>query len=153
MIFVRSKPGDVMLPAVPPPSASSPIVRRRMRNVRQRDTPVELALRRELHRLGLGYRVDVRPLRSLPRRADVVFFTAHVAVFVDGCFWHSCPEHGTTPKTNTEWWQAKLARTRERDAETVALLQDAGWAVIRMWEHEEPLTVAKTVHGIVKARR
>ena len=153
MFFVRLKPADQVLSSDPPPSASSPVVHRRMRNVRQRDTPGELALRRELHRLGLRYRLDVRLLRPLPRRADVVFFTAHVAVFVDGCFWHSCPEHGIIPKTNTAWWQAKLARTRERDAETVALLQEAGWAVVRMWEHDDPLTVAKTVHTIVKARR
>ena len=103
--------------------------------------------------MGLRYRVDARPLQSLRRRADLVFFGTRVAVFVDGCFWHSCPEHGTIPNANVEWWQAKLAQTRERDAETVARLREAGWAVIRMWEHESPQAVAKTVQALVNSRR
>ena len=124
-----------------------------MRSVRQRDTAAELALRRELHRLGLRYRVNARPLQAVPRRADVVFRNARVAVFVDGCFWHSCPDHGSMPRANSAWWKAKLARTRERDAETAAVLREAGWAVVRMWEHEDHRTVAETVRSIVVARR
>ena len=83
-----------------PPPASSALVRKRMRNVARRDTPIEMALRRELHALGLRYRVDARPLQNLRRSADVVFRRARVAVFVDGCFWHSCPIHGSIPKAN-----------------------------------------------------
>ena len=135
-----------------PPSASSAQVRRRMRNVRRRDTPAEVALRQELHRRGLRYRVDARPLKDVPRRADVVFRRPRVAVFVDGCFWHSCPVHGHVPKTNTEWWIAKLKATQRRDADTVANLEKAGWTVIRMWEHEDPRQVAERIHRLVKSR-
>lgn len=123
-----------------------------MRNVRRRDTPAELALRKELHRLGLRYRVDVRPLEDVTRRADVVFRRARVAVFVDGCFWHFCPLHGHIPKTNSEWWSRKLQATRLRDAETDANLQRAGWIVVRMWEHEDPRPVAARIDRLVRTR-
>ena len=102
--------------------------------------------------MGLRYRVDVRPIKDLPRRADVVFRPSRIAVFVDGCFWHSCPEHGHIPKTNTEWWAAKLEATRRRDADTTARLQRAGWVVVRMWEHEEPGQVAARIHRLVRLR-
>ena len=135
-----------------PPPASSVLVRRRMRNVRRRDTPAELALRKELHALGLRYRVDARPLKDVARRADVVFRRSRVAVFVDGCFWHSCPVHGRIPKTNSEWWAAKLEVTRRRDEDTVVHLQRAGWMVVRMWEHDDPRPVAKRIFRLVRSR-
>lgn len=147
-----SPPAPPVPPPGRPPSASSAQVRRRMRNVRRRDTPAELALRRELHRLGVRYRVDVRPLKDVPRRADVVFRRSRVAVFVDGCFWHSCPDHGHVPKTHTEWWAAKLEATRRRDVDTVATLQRAGWVVVRMWEHEDVRDVARRIYGLVRSR-
>lgn len=146
-----SRKTPVRSPGTRPP-ASSALVRRRMRNVRRRDTPAEIALRQELHRRGLRYRVDARPLKDMPRKADVVFRRSRVAVFVDGCFWHHCPVHGHVPKTNSEWWAAKLKETQRRDADTVANLERAGWTVIRMWEHEDPRQVAERIHRLVKSR-
>jgi DNA mismatch endonuclease, patch repair protein len=110
-----------------------------------RDTEPELALRRRLHAAGYRFRVDLAPLPGLRRRADVVFTRRKVAVFVDGCFWHSCPEHGTMPTANREWWQQKLVRTVERDAETNRLFASAGWTVVRVWEHEDPRTATERV--------
>lgn len=120
--------------------------RRAMQAQRVRDTTPELALRRELHRRGLRYRVDY-PV--LPRRkADIVFTKARVAVFVDGCFWHGCPEHGTWPKNNAEWWRAKIEANRARDADTDERLRAEGWKVIRVWEHEEPAAAAERVTAL-----
>lgn len=119
------------------PAASSEAKARNMRAVKRRDTQPELRLRRALHAAGLRYRVDHRlVLPDGAVRPDVVFTRRHVAVFVDSCFWHRCPEHGTTPATNADWWRAKLDRNVERDAETDRLLADAGWTVVRAWEHE-----------------
>ena len=113
--------------SAPASTASSPGVRSRMQVQRTRDTAPELALRRLLHAAGLRYRVDRPPLPGLRRRADLVFGPARVAVYVDGCFWHGCPQHGTRPKANTDWWDAKLAGNRARDADTDRRLTDAGW--------------------------
>lgn len=104
--------------------------------MRSRDTQPELALRRELHRRGLRYRVNEAPLREQPRRtADVVFRRARVAVFVDGCFWHVCPVHSSQSKSNTAWWGTKLAANQNRDREADAALEAAGWLSLRIWEH------------------
>jgi DNA mismatch endonuclease (patch repair protein) len=108
-----------------------------MQRQARRDTKPELALRRELHRLGLRYRVDHGVLPGVRRRADVVFTRARVAVFVDGCFWHGCPDHGSRPKANAEWWATKLAANVARDRDTDRLLADAGWRVVRFWEHAD----------------
>lgn len=110
----------------------------RMRRQPERDTGPELALRSELFSRGHRYRV-ASPVPGLPRRSiDVAFTQRRLAVLVDGCFWHSCPEHATTSKTNAEWWAAKLQRNVERDRETDAALIAAGWRVVRVWEHEDP---------------
>ena len=103
---------------------------------RSRDTGPELAVRRAVHAQGLRYRVGVRPLPDLRRTADLVFRTVKVAVFVDGCFWHYCPEHATRPAANAVYWEDKLRRNCERDTETDALLAEAGWRAVRVWEHE-----------------
>lgn len=133
--------------------ASSAEVSYRMSRARRRDTAPELALRRELHRLGLRYRVD-RPLPGLPRRrADVLFGPARVAVFVDGCFWHGCPEHSTTPRANREWWTEKIRANQERDRDTDEHLTDLGWLVLRFWEHDDPVRAAATVLVAVTDRR
>jgi DNA mismatch endonuclease (patch repair protein) len=95
-----------------------------------------MAVRRAAHAAGLRFRVDYRPIPELNRRADLVFTRAKVAVFVDGCFWHGCPTHHTVAKSNAEFWAQKVTRNRERDAETDRLLGEAGWTVIRAWEHE-----------------
>lgn len=140
--------------AVPtPPPASSEAVRAVMAGNRKRDTHPERALRSALHRRGLRYRVDLKigSGRSAPR-PDVVFPRARVAVFVDGCFWHGCPEHGVSPATNSAYWSAKLARNRSRDAENVRALEDAGWVVIRIWEHEDPAAAATRVEGALASR-
>lgn len=128
--------------------ATSNATRRTMRANRRRDTAPELALRRALHSRGYRYRVDYRPIPHLQRRADLVFTAQRVAVFVDGCFWHSCPEHGTLPKSNADYWIPKLTRNVERDRETDALLAESGWRVIRIWEHEP---VAEAFNRIVAA--
>lgn len=116
-----------------------------------RDTEPELLVRRRLHALGLRYRVHRRPIPELRRTADIVFSRARVAVFIDGCFWHGCPAHATAPKTNADWWAAKLARNIERDAETDAILADANWSVVRVWEHEEPGAAAARVQETLVA--
>lgn len=116
-----------------------------MRANRRRDTKPELALRRLLHSRGYRYRVDYQPLPTLRRRADIVFPRTRLAIFVDGCYWHSCPRHGTRPRTHAEYWIPKLARNVSRDRETDALLADAGWLVVRVWEHETPENMAATV--------
>ena len=118
---------------------------------RRRDTSPEIAVRRLVHAAGLRYRVDVRPLPDLNRRADLVFSRAQVAVFVDGCYWHGCPEHGTTAQRNADYWKAKIEGNVARDAQTDRLLSDAGWTVIRAWEHQAPANVAKEVVRAVRA--
>lgn len=102
--------------------------------------------------MGLRYRVSVRPLPELRRTADLVFPRARVAVFVDGCFWHGCPEHYVASASNVDYWRTKVARNGERDRETDALLQKAGWMVVRCWAHEEMEEVARAVASVVKAR-
>lgn len=136
--------------ARPPMTPSSPGVSERMSRVRQRDTRPELELRSELHRRGFRYRVDRRPLSGAPSRADLVFGPAKVAVYVDGCFWHSCPEHGTMPRSNEAFWQAKLTRNQERDAAVNEALAKAGWTVVRIWEHEENAAAADRVESAVR---
>lgn len=118
-----------------------------------RDTAPEVSLRRNLHALGLRYRVHVRPLPELRRTADIVFTRAKVAVFVDGCFWHSCPEHATRPTANAAWWAAKLARNVERDEDTDRRLAEAGWLAVRVWEHEDPIAAGTRVAGAVRNRQ
>jgi DNA mismatch endonuclease (patch repair protein) len=118
-----------------------------------KNTKPELALRRRLHAAGLRYRVDYPPLSGVRRRADLVFTRQRVAVFVDGCFWHSCPKHATLPKANAQWWADKLEKNRIRDIETDRLLADAGWTVIRVWEHEDPEDAASLVEHAVRQSR
>jgi DNA mismatch endonuclease, patch repair protein len=138
------------LTGTPPPS--SPEALRRMQMTRRRDTAAEIALRRVLHARGLRYRIDREILIGMRRRADIVFVTAKVAVFVDGCFWHSCPRHKTSPKANAAWWAAKLAENRRRDAHTNRRLRGAGWRVERVWEHEVPAAAAARIARVVRVR-
>lgn len=129
------------------PKASSPSVRRRMQATAQRDTPCELALRSAVHRLGLRFRVD-RALPGTRRRADLTFVSARIVVFVDGCFWHGCPRHATWPKTNAAWWRAKIEQNKRRDSDTSQQLRRTGWAVVRVWEHEDPVRAAKRIASL-----
>lgn len=106
-----------------------------MKSQKRRDTGVELAIRRRLHAIGYRYRVDHRLEPSLRVRGDLVFTRRKVVVFVDGCFWHGCPEHSTEPKTNADWWREKLAANRARDERNTSALEALGWTVVRIWEH------------------
>jgi DNA mismatch endonuclease (patch repair protein) len=137
------------LPATPP--ASSDAVRATMRANRRRDTAPELALRRELHRRGLRFRVDHRPVPGIRCRVDVVFTRARIAVFVDGCFWHSCPAHAVAPKRNGDWWAEKLAGNVARDRRNDEQLEAAGWTVVRVWEHEAAAEAADRVCVALRA--
>ncbi len=123
-----------------------------MAKIRSRDTSPELAIRSELHRRGLRYRVDM-PLPDVGRvRPDIVFTRVRVALFVDGCFWHRCPQHESLPKTNADWWLEKLNTNVERDRRADEALTLAGWRVIRIWEHQDPVTAAEKVEVIVRSR-
>ncbi|WSQ09506.1 very short patch repair endonuclease [Streptomyces sp. NBC_01231] len=118
-----------------------------------RDTALEVAVRRLLHASGLRYRVHV-PVPGMPRRTiDIVFTKVKVAIFLDGCFWHGCPEHATHPKANAEWWRLKLDKNVARDRETSDHLRAAGWTVLRFWEHESVEEVARQIVDAVAARR
>ncbi|GAA4361934.1 very short patch repair endonuclease [Angustibacter luteus] len=131
--------------------ALNPGRRRNMQANTRRDTKPELRLRSELYRRGLRFRVCHRPLASARYTADVVFTRARVAVFVDGCYWHGCPEHYKEPRTNTGYWAPKIARNRERDALVDGLLLLEGWTVIRVWEHEPVEDIADRVEAAVRA--
>jgi DNA mismatch endonuclease (patch repair protein) len=130
---------------------TSPAIRKTMQGNRSRDTKPELRLRSVLHGRGLRYRVAARPIPAVRRTADVVFTKARVAVFVDGCFWHGCPEHYRRPGSNVDYWDAKVLRNMTRDAEVDRVLVDAGWIVVRAWEHENPVEVADRVESLVRA--
>ncbi|KAF0963965.1 MULTISPECIES: very short patch repair endonuclease [Rhodococcus] len=130
--------------------ATDPATSARMRAQRRRDTAPELALRRELHRRGVRYFVDRAPMKGVRRRADLVFPRRKVAVYVDGCFWHSCPQHATFPKNNAQWWAEKLAGNVTRDRDTDSTLTDAGWTVVRIWEHENPVVAADRVQAALR---
>jgi DNA mismatch endonuclease, patch repair protein len=141
---------------VPYPAPRNETTSRIMRGNRKGDTRAELALRRLLFTQGLRYRVSYPIVCSDGTRVrpDVVFPKTRIAVFVDGCYWHSCPTHGSAPKHNPSYWSAKLARNRSRDTAQSASLRADGWQVIRAWEHEDPGKVAVLVkRAVLKARR
>jgi DNA mismatch endonuclease (patch repair protein) len=117
-----------------------------------RDTKPEVQIRRLLHALGLRYRVDCSVLPGVRRRADLVFGPARVVVLVDGCFWHGCPEHATWPKHNADFWREKIEANRDRDRDTDRRLEDAGWLVVRVWEHEDPREAARRIERLVRSR-
>ena len=129
--------------------ATSAAVRAVMRANRGRDTRPERALRTAAHALGLRYRVSTRPLPQLRRTADLVFFRAKVAVFLDGCFWHGCPEHLRPAKINESFWITKITENQQRDQDTDHRLTEAGWTVIRVWEHEDPVDAAQRIASAV----
>jgi DNA mismatch endonuclease (patch repair protein) len=120
---------------------------------RGRDTRPERVLRSAVHALGLRYRVNIRPLPGLRRTADLVFPRAKVAVFLDGCFWHGCPEHLRPARINEGFWSTKITGNRQRDEDTDRQLAKAGWAVVRVWEHEDPQVAADRVAAVVRGRR
>lgn len=133
--------------------ASSPGVRKSMQANTGRDTKPELELRRAVHAMGLRYYVNRRPIRAVRRTADLVFPRLRVAVFLDGCFWHGCPEHHTVAKTNATFWADKVANNRRRDVDTNTRLAAAGWTVVRVWEHEPVDRAAARIADIVTGLR
>lgn len=123
-----------------------------MQAIRSRDTQPELAIRRRLHKLGLRYRVAVAPEPGLRRTADIVFTKARVAVLIDGCFWHGCPQHRRAEfRHNAHYWPDKIKMNVARDADTNRRLQQAGWTVLRFWEHEDPDAVAEQIFRAVRS--
>lgn len=138
-----------MSQAPPPPSSEN--ARLTMKANRRRDTSIELAVRRRLHAAGLRYRVDYAADPSdRRRRADIVFTRARLVVFIDGCFWHGCPDHFIMPKSNVDYWRHKIERNMERDRDSVARLEAAGWSVLRFWEHQAPDDVAASIIAAVR---
>jgi DNA mismatch endonuclease, patch repair protein len=125
-----------------------------MRSNRRAETEPEIALRSALHSLGLRFRKDF-PLRigGQVLRPDVVFTRARVAIYVDGCFWHRCPQHGTMPRANARYWREKLNRNVQRDREKDRLLTKAGWAVVHIWEHEDPTEAAEGIRASLRQPR
>lgn len=132
--------------------ATSEGARRTMVANRRRDTSPELAVRRLIHQAGLRYRVDYRVEPMVRTRVDIAFTKQRVAVFIDGCFWHRCPEHGTMPKQNFDYWRPKLEGNVRRDVATNEGLGALGWSVLRFWEHESPAEVANRIIEVVRAR-
>lgn len=114
----------------------------------RKNSKPEVLLRRELHRRGMRFRVHL----ALPGRPDIGFTRARLAVFVDGCFWHRCPQHGGLPKSNDAWWFSKLERNVQRDREQDAALSALGWLVVRVWEHEEVTAAADKVVAAYRSR-
>jgi DNA mismatch endonuclease (patch repair protein) len=139
-----------LVPESPP--AGSAAVRKVMQGNRSEGTRPEVAVGSALHRRGLRYRKHVRPDPATNCKADFVFRPARVAVFVDGCFWHGCPEHGRVPADPTGYWAVKLCRNVERDRRNDLALEKAGWWVLRCWEHDHPEVVAAAVEALVRAR-
>jgi DNA mismatch endonuclease (patch repair protein) len=125
--------------------------RDRLRRVRRSDTEPERRVRSCLHARGLRFRTNLRigTGRSAPR-PDIAFTRQKVAVFIDGCFWHQCPEHATMPKASRTFWEPKLRRNVERDLENNAALEAMGWTVLRFWEHEDPEEVAAAIEAQVR---
>lgn len=134
------------------PEPSSDAARNRMRAVRHKGTKAERALWEALDSLGLSFERNRRPIPGLRREADVLFPKEKVAVFVDGCFWHGCPIHGTRAKANAEFWREKIERNKERDAETNDILVENGWVVVRVWEHVDPAAAASEISDILAKR-
>lgn len=133
--------------------ASSAANRKSMLGNRNRDTSPERALRSLVHAAGLRYRVAAKPLPKMRRTADLVFRPTRVAVFIDGCFWHGCPEHFVPPKTNPDYWREKIGKNMARDRDTDKRLEEEGWLVLRFWEHEDAQACARSVCDSVNERR
>ena len=138
-------PGVFGMPAHP--GSSGVAASSRMSSARRRDTVPEVALRRALHAAGMRFRV-VHPVPGNRRRTiDIAFTRRRLAVFVDGCFWHGCAEHGTAPRANADWWGEKIATNQSRDRDTDRLLIEAGWSVLRVWEHVEVSRAVEVVQA------
>ena len=134
--------GKLEVGGLTPPTAT---VRRQMQSQKTAGTKIEMAVRRRLHAQGYRYRVNCRLLPDHRFTGDIAWRGRRLVVFLDGCFWHGCPTHGTTPKSNQEWWGAKIAANRERDQRVDEVLTARGWTVLRFWEHDDPAAVTDCV--------
>jgi DNA mismatch endonuclease (patch repair protein) len=123
-----------------------------MSRLARRDTAPELALRRELHRRGMRFRVQTKVPDNNRRTIDIAFTRVRLAVYVDGCFWHGCPEHHVRPRANSDWWRWKIERNQARDADTDRQLSASGWKVLRIWEHVLITEAADEVEEAYRAR-
>ena len=131
------------------PLPKSDLVSTQMKRMPRGDTGPEIALRQELYRRGLRYRIAPK---ALPGKPDIALTRARIAIFVDGCFWHSCPEHGTLPKHNRDWWKAKLEATVERDKRKDEELTSQEWLVVHVWEHDSIIEAADRIHLLWRQR-
>lgn len=132
------------------PLPSSPAAYNRMKAVRRSGTKAERLLRQVLDELGLQYETDTCPIPNFTRRADILFPHEKIAVFVDGCFWHGCPIHGTWAKANAEFWRKKIEANKRRDEDTNRKLTEHGWQVVRVWEHENPYDAATRISTLLE---
>jgi DNA mismatch endonuclease (patch repair protein) len=130
--------------------ASSEATRHSMQGNKGRDTKPELAVRKILFSHGFRFRVIYKPIKHVQVSADIAFVKAKTLVMIDGCYWHGCPEHYKLPHTNLVYWQQKILRNKERDMHTNLILRDAGWTVLRYWEHEKPEDIAEDIERHVK---
>lgn len=135
---------------ISPPYATTPGRSRNMAAIRRQGTKPEVALRSALHRLGYRFRKDY-PIRAEGKliRPDIVFTKRKVVIFVDGCFWHSCPTHGRQPTVNEHYWSPKLAGNAQRDRDQAAALSAAGWTVMRFWEHDDPYSIVPDIERVL----
>lgn len=142
---------DVMAGTEPERTRPGAALSAKMSTLARRDTKPEMQLRSELHRRGLRYRVQTKVPGNNRRKIDIAFSRARLAVYVDGCFWHGCPVHHVQPIANSEWWTWKIERNKARDRDTDRELAEAGWTVMRTWEHEDPAEAASRVEAIYRA--
>ncbi|WP_442868300.1 very short patch repair endonuclease [Bradyrhizobium sp. CCBAU 53415] len=129
-----------------------PVTTKRMTSTRGRDNAREIAIRSELHRRGLRFRLHQRLLKMTRRSVDIIFPAARVAVFIDGCFWHGCPIHRTWPKNNAKWWSEKIETNIARDRDTDRRLVELGWTIVRVWEHDKIDKAADQIERTVRTR-
>jgi DNA mismatch endonuclease, patch repair protein len=139
---------DINKPRTPVPLNA--MVSAEMKRMPRSSTGPEILIRKELHRRGLRFRVN-HP--RLPGRPDIAFTAARIAVFIDGCFWHACPDHGVVPTNNRDWWRSKLERNVQRDREKDVQLEELGWTVLHVWEHERPPDAANTIEQMWRSVR
>ena len=118
-----------------------------MSRIKGKDTEPELILRKALWANGLRYRLK----NKLPGRPDIFFPARKIAIFIDGCFWHGCPDHCQIPKTNQPFWESKLSKNKSRDKEVSRVLENGGWCVIRLWEHDVKNDLSNCVKRVVEA--
>lgn len=130
-----------------PPAALSA----KMSSLPRHGTKPEVLLRQALHRRGLRFRVQLKVPGNRRRTIDIAFTRARLAVYMDGCFWHGCPAHHVRPKANSDWWQWKIERNQARDRDTDRQLKEAGWDVLRIWEHEDPSEAAHLVEQVYRS--